>query len=589
MTYQLDIPSSATGVSVTATAAETRARLTVSQDGGAAVALASGVASAELAVPPPGATSVVTVDVTSADGGSTRSYKMLWQLLPPASQDATLGALTLSAGVLQPPFSGTVTAYAATVPEGIETVTLRARTSDAGATVSVAQDGGAAQVVASGAVSPPFTTPAVGVTSTVTLDVLAADGSTAQTYSVALTRGSASTGTPNPADRSDGWASYQAPASPGGCGATPDHVFTVHSRSELVNALNLGGATASNVPKIIYVAGTIDLSVDDADVPLDGWDYLDWAGWGGAFPTYESFRDAFAAGCSTTGVDPTLESTRAAAQARQKAVVAVTVGSNTSILGIGSTAVIEHGQLTLKGVDNVVIRNLAVLDAYDYFPIWDTSELLFNSEYDNIHVEGATHVWVDHCELGDGDRPDDTLPSYVIAGATKKWVTHDGALDITNQASYVTVSYSYVHDHDKTHLVGSSDTRTSDTGYLKTTFHHDHFARVRQRLPRVRFGQVHVYNNDYEQIGSYAIGVGVSARIYSEANFFDQVARPVSTSFSTDNDPGYCYDVGSVGVSGANGSAQQVGWVPSAAYPYTADAAGDARASTLVNAGVSKF
>jgi pectate lyase len=587
--YRVDLPFGTESVTVTPTATDPSALVTVAQDGAVPTVVPSGTASPPLTAPEPDASSVVTVAATVGDGSISRVYKMLWRVEPRPSSAASLSSLTLSAGVLRPVFATDAMEYSVTVPDGAAAFTVTPTATDAGARITVVQDGGSAEIVASGTASSNLTIPAFGASSTVAIIVVAADGATSRTYHVVLATGSATTGTPDPADLPDGWAGFTAPASPGGYGATADHEYTVRNRSGLVNALNLGGTSPSATPKIIYVDGAIDLSVDDADNPLTGWDYLDEAGYGSAYPTYEAFCDAYAAGCTAAGPDTTLETVRAAAHARQKAAVVIKIGSNTSILGVGSTAAIENGQLSLKGVDNVVIRNVAVLDAYDYFPAWDAGELRFNSSLDNIHVEGSTHIWVDHCELSDGARPDSTLPTYTIEGAVKKWVVHDGVLDITNQANYVTVSYNYVHDHDKTHLVGSSDSRTTDSGYLKTTFHHNYYLAARQRLPRVRFGQVHVYNNHFEDVGSYAIGIGVASRIYSEANVFERVARPVTTAFSNDSDPGYCYDSGSVGISGTNATVEQVGWLPSSVYPYSASSAEEARAAVLTNAGVGMF
>jgi pectate lyase len=76
-------------------------------------------------------------------------------------------------------------------------------------------------------------------------------------------------------------------------------------------------------------------------------------------------------------------------------------------------------------------------------------------------------------------------------------------------------------------LIGSSDsgsTAAGDRGKLRVTIHHNHFQRVNQRAPRVRFGQVHLYNNYYEIHGgwrySYSWGVGIESMIYAENNFF---------------------------------------------------------------------
>ena len=70
----------------------------------------------------------------------------------------------------------------------------------------------------------------------------------------------------------DGWAAF-GPGTTGGALATPDQVYTVHTRAELIAALNDGvpsstsPANPSNVPKIIYVDGTLNFNVDDAGNP----------------------------------------------------------------------------------------------------------------------------------------------------------------------------------------------------------------------------------------------------------------------------------------------------------------------------------
>jgi pectate lyase len=102
-------------------------------------------------------------------------------------------------------------------------------------------------------------------------------------------------------------------------------------------------------------------------------------------------------------------------------------------------------------------------------------------------------------------------------------MVHDGAVDITHTANLVTVSHNRFTGRDKVMLIGSSNTVGPDVGRLNVTLHHNAFDGGLQRLPRVRFGQVDVYNNYYRVGGdafSYAWGVGVQSAIYAENNFF---------------------------------------------------------------------
>ena len=62
-----------------------------------------------------------------------------------------------------------------------------------------------------------------------------------------------------PLPANDGWAAAEG-AVTGGIGAKSEHIFTVSSRKELVDAL----AKAGKAPKIILVKGTVNLSATAA-------------------------------------------------------------------------------------------------------------------------------------------------------------------------------------------------------------------------------------------------------------------------------------------------------------------------------------
>jgi pectate lyase len=66
------------------------------------------------------------------------------------------------------------------------------------------------------------------------------------------------------------------------------------------------------------------------------------------------------------------------------------------------------------------------------------------------------------------------------------------------------------------------------------TIHHNLFDRTIQRGPRVRFGQVHVYNNLYvadAATWSYAFGVGVESQIFAESNVFETIGAVTPDRF----------------------------------------------------------
>jgi len=324
----------------------------------------------------------------------------------------------------------------------------------------------------------------------------------------------------------DGWASLGT-GTTGGAAATSDHIYTVHNRRELIAALNDGvypptSSTPSSTPKIIYVVGTIDANIDDNNQPLTCQDY---------------YRDGYTLEAFLAAYDPAvwgrippsgeLETARLASQTAQTGRVRIKVGSNTTIVGVGVDATIQGAWLDLRGtasgnLTNIIIRNITFQDTYDCFPAWEPTDGLlgaWNALYDTISLRYTDHVWIDHNTFEDRDTADSGEPTYFGV----HYERHDGEVDITNVSDLVTVSWNRFLNHDKVLLIGSSDVAETDRGYLRVTLHHNLFDGTGQRTPRVRFGQVHVYNNYYRIINnpvySYAWGVGIESEIYAENNY----------------------------------------------------------------------
>jgi pectate lyase len=308
----------------------------------------------------------------------------------------------------------------------------------------------------------------------------------------------------------DGWAAA-GPGTTGGAAADDAHIFVAHNRAELVAAL------AGNTPKIVYVAGRVDANVDADNQPLGCADYADPAY---SLPEFLAAYDPAVWG--RVAPSGPLEDARARSAKNQSAQVKLPVGSNTTIIG-RKGAKIVGGNLVVDKVTNVIVRNLSFEDAADCFPAWDPTDGdtgNWNSLYDNVSLTGATNVWFDHNTLTDAANQDRLEPLYF----GRPYQVHDGLFDVTKASDYVTASFNNFFEHDKSILIGSTNTVGADVGHLRVTLHHNRFANLGQRVPRVRFGQVDVFDNYYyatdEDTFSYSWGVGVYSAIYAENNFF---------------------------------------------------------------------
>lgn len=220
--------------------------------------------------------------------------------------------------------------------------------------------------------------------------------------------------------------------------------------------------------------------------------------------------DGFAAGTTggSGGSSITVTSASAfitAAQSTTKQIITVNgnldlgstvvrVASNKTIIGASSSSSIK-GNIQVSGVTNVIIQNLNI------------SNPSAIGTGDAIEISGSTKVFVTKCNIFDGA---------------------DGNLDVVRASDNVTVSwckfyYVTTTSHMLSNLIGNGDAETNDRGKLHVTMHHNWYDKgVNQRMPRVRFGYVHVYNNYYgSNNDSYCIGVGNESHIFVEKNTFE--------------------------------------------------------------------
>lgn len=186
----------------------------------------------------------------------------------------------------------------------------------------------------------------------------------------------------------------------------------------------------------------------------------------------------------------------------------VEVGSNVTLYGYPGVTITQPSKgsgIKISGSKNVIVRNISVqgVGAVDED---DEDCLQINHE--------AKNIWIDHVHVYDG---------------------HDGNMDIVNQSDYITVSWSKFtytsksSNHQFSNLFGNSDSKTADANALKITVHHNWWGDgVKERMPRVRFGQVHVVNNLYtSSAASYCVRAGMKANIRVESNVFIGVKNPL--------------------------------------------------------------
>ena len=107
-----------------------------------------------------------------------------------------------------------------------------------------------------------------------------------------------------------------------------------------------------------------------------------------------------------------------------------------------------------------------------------------------------------------------------------------------------------------------------------------------ERQPRVRYGQVHLYNNLWTSSGNnYCIGVGANANILSQNNVFIGVSDPMDTQ-NYSNGSSVAHAAGNIYTSTSGMTADlNGGSVFTPPYTVTLDAASGVEAAVRAGAG----
>ena len=168
--------------------------------------------------------------------------------------------------------------------------------------------------------------------------------------------------------------------------------------------------------------------------------------------------------------------------------------------GVGFDAAISGFGILCRNCVNVEFRNFAIMLCMDDCLSLDTSN---------------SNVWVHNMDF-----------FYGNTGGDADQAKGDGTVDIKGKSKNITVSYNHFIDCGKTSLGGMKSEDTS----CWMTYHHNWFDHSDSRHPRIRTAFYHVYNNYFDGVSKYGVGVTTGGSSFVEANYFRNCKYPMLIS-----------------------------------------------------------
>jgi pectate lyase len=196
---------------------------------------------------------------------------------------------------------------------------------------------------------------------------------------------------------------------------------------------------------------------------------------------------------------------------------------------------IRHAGFNIKRCHQFIIRNLVFDELWE----WDeaTKGNYDSNDWDYIAVDnGSSHVWIDHCTFGkayDGIVEVKTGSNHVTVswcrfleddGGTNSWVRQQIVALEGNAAAHPMYAFlranrfsvddivAISRSQKKGHLVGAT-AFTPANADLSVTLHHNLYLGMQDRIPRVRGGNVHVFNIHVDNRNAHAARLRYDARV----------------------------------------------------------------------------
>ena len=170
-----------------------------------------------------------------------------------------------------------------------------------------------------------------------------------------------------------------------------------------------------------------------------------------------------------------------------------------TIEGVGEDATVSGFGFLVRNCKGVEMRNFAIMLCMDDCISLDTNN---------------SNIWLHNLDL-----------FYGQTGGDADQAKGDGTIDLKGGTKYVTISSNRYWDCGKSSLCGMGG---DDANYI--TYQNNWFDHSDSRHPRIRCMSVHIWNNYFDGVAKYGVGVTSGASAFVEANYFRNCNKPMLIS-----------------------------------------------------------
>lgn len=200
------------------------------------------------------------------------------------------------------------------------------------------------------------------------------------------------------------------------------------------------------------------------------------------------------------------------------------IGSNKTVLGLGTGATLFNVELELSGSQNIILRNLEITEVNPGIVGAGEAILMWPSH----------HVWIDHCSFSNS--------SHTFINIHSSWDQESPTYALTDIASQITLSYNSFFGFSEDSCNGRQHWVVGTQRDPALTVDHNVMIGGDQANPYL-FGPEtwgHVYNNFVEDVTAYGVGVSCGAIGLIEANVFERNEFALNISHEGDSSWPFC-------------------------------------------------